>query len=71
MGRQIKLNPEEVWMLRNDVFPKTLAEWASYLDVSVPVIIAARKCRAPYDKVTFSQEFVNQMMEKYGRLLNA
>jgi hypothetical protein len=69
MGRAIKLDDEAIWCIRNQVFPKTLAEWAAFYDVSVPVIVNARKCKGGYD-FGFKQEFIDEMLAKYGHLLN-
>lgn len=63
--RKPKLTNEQVWMLRNDVKNQGVKEYAAEFGVSLPTAYAAKRGKAPYDRVVFTRDFENIMQEKY------
>ncbi len=64
MSRKASLTNEQVFVVRNDVFKKSLKEYIALLKVSAPTIIAAKKARPPYNE-PFTKEFEDAMVAKY------
>lgn len=65
MPRKAVLTEAEVWIVRNQAFPKTVREWAEHLGVSLPTLMNAKHGRKPYD-YTFTEDFHAQMVQKYS-----
>lgn len=65
MARKVALNPEQVWMVQQDVKRQSLKEYAADFNVSYLTVYNARKCRGAYANMNFTIAFDDQMSRKY------
>ena len=65
MPAKRKLTDEQIWVIRQAVGDKSIADYAKEFGVSYPTAYNAKKGKAAFAKVQFDNKFEMQMIEKY------